>query len=378
MRFTRRAARTSFVGQSPSAAERRNADLFLADLLGIPAAKQQPAAFPVPAGTPPRQIRPVEAWAENALPEPVFPARQPGALSGSAFMKSIWDETHPGEAAWTKREKAILAQLQAGNMPGWLRRWVTIEVKNASNQVAVRVLPDYLCVGDDTDFRHVPLDQHSAQRIADAFGACLPTSKICHAIYCATPRPQRIGKIDRDYYLPPSLRKVSKNKWAQTSTAAYDEHSVAIQAAMRARNITPGQIVAGHKKDVVIANLLHSQPNMIAFHGFYDREGYPVQPCIKAGIMDKGCNREAFTIAHPEAARFADYSQGVRLVHPVMEIDGKAKLVKEVLTDHALSKLISMEGPIRPPRIPKAAKAFAGESAEDDDQHRPCGCGGRK
>ena len=94
---------------------------------------------------------------------------------------------------------------------------------------------------------------------------------------------------------------------------------------MRKAGVSPGQLVAGHKKDVVIANLLHSQPSMIAFHGFYDRgTGLPVQPCNKKGVWVQGCNKDAFSIAHPEGARFSDYSQGVRLVHPVMEIDGAA------------------------------------------------------
>lgn len=293
-------------------------------------------------------------------------------------MKTIWGEKAPGAAEWTRREEAMIAQLLAGNLPGWLRQWITVEVQASSPKVTVRVMPDYLCVGDDSDFRHVPLDQHSAQRVADAFRACLPTAKICHAIYRTTPAAQRIGAFKRDYYLPPSMRTVSKNSWAQTSTAAYDEHSIAIQNGMSKAGVKPGQIIAGHKKDVVIANGLHRQPRKIAFHGFYDAKGYPAEPCyeVKGGPLPS-CNKEAPTLAHPEG-RFADYSQGVRLMHPVMQIDGALKLVREVLVDPALSKLISTEGPITPPRIPNAVATSARENFESEDGRRPCGCRGNR
>ena len=293
-------------------------------------------------------------------------------------MKSIWGEKKPTELEWTRREKAIIAQLQAGNMPGWLRQWVTVEVKASSPKVTVRVMPDYLCVGDDTDFRHLPLDQHSAQRVADMFGACLPTAKICHAIYRTTPAAQRIARNDRDYYIKPwTLRKAIKKDWAQTSTAAYDEHSVAIQAAMSKAGIKPGHIVAGHKKDVVVSPRLLKNPERIAFHGFYDAKGIPAEPCNENGGASF-CLKEIPTVTHPETARFTDYSQGVRLMHPVMQVDGALKLVREVLADPVLFKLISVDGPINPPRIPKAAKVFDGEGYEDDDPRRPCGCGGHK
>jgi hypothetical protein len=371
--------RTSFIGRSASAAERRDADLFLADLLGVPlAALQRSQPLVLPPAISGRPIMPIEeAWAENAIPEPALPQRQPGAMSGSAFMKTIWSEKAPGAAEWTRREEAMIAQLLAGNMPSWLRQWVAVEVQASSPKVTVRVMPDYLCVGDDTDFRHVPLDQHSAQRVADMFGACLPTAKICHAIYRTTPATQRIGALERDYYVRPwTLRRVVKKNWEQTSTAAYDEHSTAIQASMSKAGIRPGQIIAGHKKDVVVSKRLHKEPLKIAFHGFYDAKGNPAEPCREKNAPQP-CNKEAPALAHPEG-RFSDYSQGVRLMHPVMQVDGALKLVREVLTDAALCKLISIEDPIIPPRIPPAAKAFPGENYEDNDKQRPCGCGGHR
>lgn len=369
--------RTAFPHRA-SAAERRAANLFLAELLGIPAARRRDSFQPTaPASRLPRAVE--EAWAENAVPEPTLTGRPASAPTGSAFMRTIWGERSPNAAEWTRREEAMIAQLLGGNMPSWLRQWITIEVQASSPNVKVRVLPDYLCVGDDTDFRHVPLDQHSAQRVADSFGACLPTAKICHAIYRATPERQRIGAINRDYFITPwTSRRLIRKDWTQTSTAAYDEHSVAIQSAMTAAGIRPGQLISGHKKDVILANGLHRQPRKIAFHGFYDRRGFPFEPCyeVKGGPLPS-CNKEVPTLAHPEG-RFSDYSQGVRLVHPVMQIDDKLSLVRETLTSRTLSPLISSEGPIDPARIPRAPAPSAREDSDGESDRRECGCGGHK
>lgn len=344
---------------------RSNADRFFADLLGI---RHRPA--------------PVEAafGAENWIPEPSFPARQPGAPGGAAFMQTIWGEAAPATRAdWIRREDAMVAALVAGNMPAWLRQWVTIEVRASSPNVTVRVLPDYLCVGSDTDYRHLPLDQQSAQRVADAFIACLPTAKICHAIWQKTPASHRIGAIPRDYHVTPWTRRtLIREKWAQTSTAAYDEHSREIQRKFGTA-IRPGQLVSGHKKDVVLAKGLHGQPAKIAFHGFYDSKGFPFEPCYEAaGGPHPTCNRETPTLAHPEGrGRFSDYSQGVRLVHPIMHIDGRKELYNDVLRNADLAGLISTETQINPPRIPpppgEASREAYGESAAGGCR---CGCRG--
>ncbi len=215
------------------------------------------------------------------------------------------------------------------------------------------MLPDYLCVGKDDDYRHLPLDQQSAQKVADAFVTVLPTAKICHAIWRRTPWSRTIGAIPIDYWRTDAGRKAKRGR-AQTSTAAYDEHSRAIQDRMKSMNVPPGSLVAGHKKDVVVARRLHADPRMIAFHGFY-KDTHPFEPCYDnpQGKLNPSCNHELPALAHPQGGRFSDYSQGVRLVHPFMEIDGVRRLVKDVLMDKTLSKLISAEGEINPPRIPK-------------------------
>jgi hypothetical protein len=293
------------------------------------------------------------------------PARPGSAIGGRAFMDTIKGESDPRD--WGARENAIVAQLVSGNMPDSLLTWITIDLayKDSTRDLkgSVQVLPDYLAVGSDSDYVHVPLDPVSAQLVADRLNAVLPTGRICHAIYKQTAEKNRINAIERDYWQPNnSLRRTAKSGRTQASTAAYLEHSEAIQAKMKAAGIALGELVAGHKKDVVIARRLIADANKVAFHGFYDSKGYPHEPCYEnADRKPKpSCDKDSPTIAHHR--RFSDYSQGVRLVNPWIIVNGERKRVADVLADKDLSPLISNEGPIVPPRIPNTIRPASGSS----------------
>jgi hypothetical protein len=311
-----------------------------------------------------------------------FPPRPSNAKAGVAFFNDLETapqrEQAPTPAAWVRRERAMVDELLRGNMPDALLRWVTIDLSYTSpNGTAitgsVEVLPDYLAIGDDTDYVYVPLDQVSAQRVASGFGAVLPTSRICHAIYERT--TNKLTMIPRTY--PSPSGRVSN------STAAYLEHSLLIKAARA--SLPLGTLVAGHKKDVALAAALHpkdcggltdaqaiarcrqapDKSHWLSYHGFYDANGWPMEPCYHTatGQLDKGIPKDRPTLAHQAATggyMFADYSQGVRLVHPFMKVDGKSTCVRRVLAHPVWSYLISYEGPIKPARIPKPTRATAG------------------
>jgi hypothetical protein len=335
-----------------------------------------------PAAAPPQVVasaEPLDGDAEDAGQRRagVFPPRDASAIGGRAFMARIAGEGAPPD--WAAREEQIVQALTSGNMPDRLLRWIPITLTHGTGPTAItgtlQVLPDYLAVGSDTDFVHMPLDPISAQRVADHFKLLLPTARICHAIYEGTPARQRLNGIARDYYLPDAKRRSAARGRAQTSTAAYLEHSEAIQARMKAAGVTLGELVAGHKKDVILARRLHTTPDRIAFHGFYDDAGYPREPCYEnaEGRPKPDCRKDNPTLAH--SRRFSDYSQGVRLVHPWMTVNGERRLVADVLADPTLSALLSSEGPIVPPRIPAlpaagrtggtAARAPAREDADE-------------
>jgi hypothetical protein len=130
-------------------------------------------------------------------------------------------------------------------------------------------------------------------------------------------------------------------------------------------------LVAGHKKDVVITKevLAPHNSHKVSFHGFYDDQGFPHEPCHESRWVDAqrrplpNCPKDGTSLAHPAQVNgymFSDYSQGVRLVHPVMEVAGVEKCVAKVLADPEEAYLISSEGPFAPARIPKPAIKLGG------------------
>jgi hemopexin len=317
-----------------------------------------------------------------------FPPRPGGAANGKVFFENLEKaparEKTPGVAAWMQRENAMVAQLVAGNMPDALLRWVDVDVsytptdgpnKGRTITGTVTVLPDYLAIGDDAEYVYAPLDPWSAQRVASAFGCVLPTARICHAIYSSA-AVRKIPAFARDYYRTDSHRVAPRGR-DQDSTAAYQEHSDKIRLEMKGATpaIAAGTLVAGHKKDVVLSSHLHpkdcrqvknctgvpDESAKIAYHGFYDSAGYPIEPCYHttSGQLDRSIPKDRPALAHEMQSGshlFSDYSQGVRLVHPLMTVGGKRMCVAQVLGDPELSYLISFEGPIDPPRIPKPTR----------------------
>jgi hypothetical protein len=343
---------TRYVGfGTTSARERRNADLFFADLVGRPIAARRP-------------LHPTEEQGEGFLDDLIrtakaavgirdgLPARPADAMTGAAFMKSIAGREAP--ANWQAREQAIADQLIAGNIPDFLTRWTPVKVQGAGGvSGTVWVLPDYLMVGSDQDYAYVPLSAPTAQRVADALGCALPTAKLCHDIYRAA--ATRLPRQERDYYLEGqqrTQRKTALKNAGQTSTAAYEEHSDAIKKQMRDLGIAPGTFVAGHKKDVIIAP--NYPMNRIAFQGFYSDKGVPAEPCQEPGhkARDPKCTQPGTpTFAHER--NFADYAQGVRLIKATMTVDGETgpMPVADVLAHNRYHTLLSPTK-IVPARVP--------------------------
>ncbi len=243
-----------------------------------------------------------------------IPARPSAAMSGSQFARHIsgMDETD--------RDQAICAQLIQGNAPAFLRRLKRVrlvhEFEDGRKVVAsIFVMPDYLAIGSDRDFLLIPMSFHTAARIATAFGFTLPTSKMVDAIFEQSafhfaPAPLPAG---------PAMR----------STAYYVRHNERIKKQRQAARVTPGTLVSGHKKDVVLTNRLDEVRGRLAIYGWHRRSGIPIQP---------------LSTAHP--ASYADYSHGIRLVSDTAFIDDKPRSVYDVLKDPTLASVLSDEGVI--------------------------------
>jgi hypothetical protein len=247
------------------------------------------------------------------MPADVFPPRPDGAPGGSLFYERA------AALSAADREEQIFQEVVSGNVPAAVRSLheVTVADERSGRSATVRVTGDYLAVGSDDDFLRVPLSPLTAQRIADQLGCLLPTTKLVDAIYAASRKQIAIPipPPDRDMVLMPRFRR---------HNTLIDQHLVG----------APGDLLAGHKKDVVITRRLAEIPQRVAIYGFFRENRAPWQP---------------FALPHEDS--YADYSHGIRLVVDSVVLDsGDATTLTEVLADPALAGLVSYEGVLASPR----------------------------
>lgn len=243
-----------------------------------------------------------------------YQSRQ-SARSGSKFAAYVADMSS------RQRESAILTELLEGNLPSFLRNLlpVTLEYEQSDGRaisVTIFVMPDYLAIGSDQDFLRIPMDLYTASAVAVRMGFILPTRKIVNAIYQQSafhlaPEPMTAG---------PRMR----------STSYYETHNREIDAQSNLLGISPGVLISGHKKDVVVTNRLALNPGRVAIYGWHRLSGTPIQP-----------------LSTVHGACYADYSHGVRLISETVLVNGRATSVYDVLRDPVLSSVLSDEGPIR-------------------------------
>jgi hypothetical protein len=240
-----------------------------------------------------------------------IPPRPKRAVGGTRFMKSIADL--PRE----EREAPIMREMLEGNLPSFLREFVTIKTtgKDASgntHEVIYQVMPDYLSVGSDRDFVRLDITPMTAQAIADAFDCSLPTTKMVDEIY-----------LRAEVKLEP--KPMTKDR---ESVLTFIEHNSIIEEQRKGKSAIGG-LVAGHKKDVVITNRIYERPHRVAIYGWHKLDGTPIQP---------------LTIVHVDW--YVDYSHGIRLVKRSILVDGIPRDIRDVLKDPVLAPLLSDEGPI--------------------------------
>ena len=244
---------------------------------------------------------------------PAIPSRPLDAYSGSQFIEKIRNINE------FKREMLILAEFRRGNIPEHLRTFIPISIKKRLNNGRtingrIWVSSDYLAIGSEQDFVRLPMNPITAQRIADHFGCILPTAKMVDLIYSQAnvklkPKP-----------FPPGPNMVR--------TAQYVRHNEVIEDQIASRDLR--QLIAGHKKDVVISNKLLRKKKKVAIYGWHQMNGKAIQP-----------------LSTVHGNYYADYSHGVRLIANMMEIEGELVPVAEVLQNPAIASIISYEGTLK-------------------------------
>jgi len=239
-----------------------------------------------------------------------LPPRPAGALSGSTFLKRIEPLSRED------REAAVLSEITHGNVPDFLRRLVPVPLETG-NQAGNKhlgtcfVTPEYLAIGNDSDFFRVPMAPQTAQAIAAASNASLITKKLSDDVF-------KSAKIKLD---PKPLAT------DRESAATFYQHQQIIEEQRRGQSL--GLLIAGVKKDVVLTNRLNEKANRVAIYGWHYPDGKPIQP-LYVGHVDW----------------YVDYSHGIRLVSQEMIVDGRPMKFSDVLRDKDLSALVSDAGPI--------------------------------
>lgn len=245
-----------------------------------------------------------------------FVPRKADAISGSRFTALTLDM--PAD----ERDELIYNEIISGNVPDGMRCPVYItdslaDAEGRLHEVTLCLLPDVLAVGNDSDFVRVPMLPRTAQRLADFFGATLPTRAISNLIH-------RHSAVKMEPYpmTPDST---------MTTMAVFARHDSIINTAL---GKPAGTFVAGHKKDIVITNRIAQQPDRIFIYGWHYPDGHPIQPL--SGV---------------HGSNYVDYSHGVRLISTEVLVDGKLYTIDKILGDKILYCLLSDESaPMLTPR----------------------------
>lgn len=246
-----------------------------------------------------------------------IPPRLANAPTGSQFAEETRSFTG------RERQEAAVFEIANGNIPDFLRVLKPVRMEgrlpNGRDAAAtIWVMPDYLAIGSDQDFLRFPLTMPSATAVANQFGFSLPTPKMVDAIYAQSdfrfePIPMRPGPMMRssDYCL---------------------RHQRMTEAQRAGRPL--GELVSGHKKDVVLTTRLNDYLDRVAIYGWQRRNGEPIQPLSKV---------------HGE--NYADYSHGIRLVWTTVWVDGVSHSLYDMLKDPNLAPLLTYEKVFQRPRL---------------------------
>ncbi len=242
-----------------------------------------------------------------------LPARPADAMGGAEFIRRTRGMS-PGE-----RDQAVVAEIERGNVPSFLKRLRPVTVNAQGNDgravtATVWVTPDYLAIGSDDDFFYVPLNYYSATRIAARLGCVLPTPRIVDAIY-----DQSVHRL-KPAPLPAGPLMATNLYMA--------EHKEKVDA--QRRGFAPGELISGHKKDLVLTNRLARMPGRVAIYGWHLATGRPIQP---------------LSLVH--GARYVDYSHGLRLVASLVDIGGVERSIYDALQDSKLASALTDEGVTR-------------------------------
>jgi hypothetical protein len=236
-----------------------------------------------------------------------FAPRQSNSITGPEFYRQA------STFGWKERDSLAVREILKGNVPSFFREFEAIQtsIKDDKGKIikaTYYVSPDYLGIGNDSDWARIPLTPMAAQQIADTLNCFLPTRKIVNDIYASA---------------SVKLEPVPMFAYRDSTPTMYHHHLI-IEGL---RNQRRG-LIAGIKKDVVISGKISrdTRPNRVAIYGWHKPDGKPIQPLYTGHVN-----------------WYVDYSHGIRLIYEKIKVDGRWMDYKDVLKDPVLQKLICDE-----------------------------------
>ncbi|MCC5876697.1 MAG: hypothetical protein JJU11_10810 [Candidatus Sumerlaeia bacterium] len=225
-----------------------------------------------------------------------------------------------------QREVRVLEELKKGNVPSLFRMFRPVVLTDPDDPATTRgtmyVTLDYFSVGGDDDFLRMPVSGPLAQLIADEVGCYLPTRHI-------------VNLIDQQTAQRPAPRPFNPADYTITSLEVFRLSHEAIEEQLPP--VKQRGLISGIKKDIVITNQLNNRPPppRVAIYGWHWPDGSAIQP---------------LSLVHGEM--YMDYSHGLRLVWPVVTIDGEEIDYGEALVHPEYHRLVSDEGAVTVQRYP--------------------------
>ena len=221
-----------------------------------------------------------------------IPKRSPDAQTGSEFSR------HTADLARVDRQNAALRELLAGNIPPFLRSFKAITLSLPPGyQGTAWVMPDYLAIGSAEDFLRFPLTLEPSLIVAAAYGCTLPSPAMVDDIY-------RQAGIKLDPKPLPASDQMRSNEYSML-------HHFLIQQQLAGFRL--GDLVAGHKKDIVITTESRPDPEHVAIYGWHQPNGIPLQP-----------------LSRWHGSGYADYSHGTRLISDLFLLNGQVASITAI------------------------------------------------
>ncbi len=241
-----------------------------------------------------------------------WPART-STITGNEFYQQS------AAMKWAARDSFVVKEVLAGNVPGFLKSFVAVNVTipDSSTGKEIKatyyVSPDYLSVGNDNDpiaigWARINITPNAAQKIADSFHCFLPTRKMVDDIYKA-------ASVKLEPVPMYAFRDSTPTMW---------QHHLIIEGQRKGRK----GLIAGIQKDIVISGKISrdTRPDRVAIYGWHKLDGKPIQPLYTGHIN-----------------WWVDYSQGIRLIYRKIKVDGKWMDYIDVLKNPRLQKLLCDE-----------------------------------